>query len=264
MVVPVAERYLLLGLRLGRHVEGLVDAYVGPAELAAAVAVEPLTDPAVLVTDADALLADLEDGWLRDQGWFSRRRTRLDELLPGRGPLRERHERWEAAMRVPEASIGPAVAAVIEESRRLTSRFVRLPDGEGVDLELVHDEPWLGFNSYQGNLRGRVSVNVTLPLSAIELLVLALHEGYPGHQAERACKEQHLVRERGLLEESIVLVPTPQSLVTEGIGKLAPSSSSRVRTARGSRPSCARPLSRSTCRTPSPSVGRWSRASGRR
>lgn len=125
-------------------------------------------------------------------------------------------------MRVPEASIGPAVAAVIEESRRLTSRFVRLPDGEGVDLELVHDEPWLGFNSYQGNLRGRVSVNVTLPLSAIELLVLALHEGYPGHQAERACKEQHLVRERGLLEESIVLVPTPQSLVTEGIGKLAP------------------------------------------
>ena len=75
MVVPVAERYLLLGLRLGRHVEGLVDAYVGPTELAAAVAVEPLTDPAVLVTDTDALLADLEDGWLRDQG-CSRRRTR--------------------------------------------------------------------------------------------------------------------------------------------------------------------------------------------
>jgi hypothetical protein len=30
------------------------------------------------------------------------------------------------------------------------------------------------------------------------------------------------VRERGLLEESIVLVPTPQSLVSEGIGRLAP------------------------------------------
>jgi len=32
-----------------------------------------------------------------------------------------------------------------------------------------------------------------------------------------------LVRGRGLLEETIVLVPTPQSLVSEGIGRLAPS-----------------------------------------
>ena len=28
-----SERYLQLGLRLGRHVDGLVDAYYGPAEL---------------------------------------------------------------------------------------------------------------------------------------------------------------------------------------------------------------------------------------
>ena len=32
-----------------------------------------------------------------------------------------------------------------------------------------------------------------------------------------------MVRARGLLEETIVLVPTPQSLVSEGIAKLAPS-----------------------------------------
>ena len=34
----VVERYLPLGLRLGRHVDGLVDAYQGPAELPQAVA----------------------------------------------------------------------------------------------------------------------------------------------------------------------------------------------------------------------------------
>ena len=28
-----AERYLVLGLRLGKHVDGLVDAYYGPKEL---------------------------------------------------------------------------------------------------------------------------------------------------------------------------------------------------------------------------------------
>ena len=60
-------------------------------------------------------------------------------------------------------------------------------------------------------------------MSAIELLVTALHETYPGHHAERCLKEQLLVRDRGLLEETLVMVPTPQSLVAEGIASLAPS-----------------------------------------
>ena len=38
-----AERYLELGLRLGRHVDGLVDSYYGPPELKArALGIEPL------------------------------------------------------------------------------------------------------------------------------------------------------------------------------------------------------------------------------
>ena len=39
----IALRYLLLGLRLGRHLPGLVDSYHGPAELSEAVDGEPLT-----------------------------------------------------------------------------------------------------------------------------------------------------------------------------------------------------------------------------
>jgi hypothetical protein len=57
----------------------------------------------------------------------------------------------------------------------------------------------------------------------MELLVLALHETYPGHHAERCSKEHLLVRGRGQLEETLVLVPTPQSLVAEGIATIAPS-----------------------------------------
>jgi hypothetical protein len=49
-----------------------------------------------------------------------------------------------------------------------------------------------------------------------------MHETYPGHHAERASKDHLLVRGRGLLEETLVLVPTPQSLVSEGIAELAP------------------------------------------
>ena len=69
--------------------------------------------------------------------------------------------------------------------------------------------------------RADVSVNTDLPRSAVELLHLVLHETYPGHHAERCLKEVALVRGRGLLEQTIVVVPTPQSLVSEGLAELA-------------------------------------------
>jgi len=254
----VAERYVQLGLRLGRHVDGIVDTYYGPAELAAAVDAEPVVEPRALVAAAEALLDEIEDGWLRDQvgglrtyagvlagesfsyadeveGCYGVRPTytdeavftaaheRLAELLPGDGSLAERYERWQHSIRVPAELVEHTVAAAVEEARAWTRGLVELPAGEGVVLEIVRDKPWLAFNDYLGDLRGRVSVNVDQPMSAIELLHRTIHETYPGHQAERCCKEHLLVRGRGLLEETLVLVPTPQSLVTEGIAELAPS-----------------------------------------
>ena len=62
-----AERYLVLGLRLGKHVDGLVDAYYGPAELQQLVDGEETVGAEQLAADADALLAELDDGWLGDQ-----------------------------------------------------------------------------------------------------------------------------------------------------------------------------------------------------
>lgn len=257
MTGSAAERYLRLGLQLGRHVDGIVDAYHGPVELAAAVEKEPPADPRALVSGAEALLDELEDGWLRDQmlgvhtyaralageigsyadeveGCYGVRPTftdeavfaaaheRLEELLPGPGPVAARHGRWEESIRVPAERIEPALAAVIEEARAWSRGLVGLPEGEGVALEIVRDEPWRAFCAYLGGLRSTIAVNVTLPMSALELLVLALHETYPGHHAERCCKESLLVQGRGLLEETIVLVPTPQSVVSEGIATLAP------------------------------------------
>jgi hypothetical protein len=124
---------------------------------------------------------------------------------------------------VPAEQVERTVAAVIEEARRWTRGLLELPAGEGVDLEIVRDQPWLAFCEYLGDLRSRIAVNVDLPMSAIELLILTIHETYPGHHAERCSKEHLLVRGRGLLEETLVLVPTPQSLVSEGIATLAPS-----------------------------------------
>jgi hypothetical protein len=67
MTQSAAERYIRLGLQLGRHVDGIVDAYFGSAEPAAAVDAEPPVEPRALVAAAEALLDELEDGWLRDQ-----------------------------------------------------------------------------------------------------------------------------------------------------------------------------------------------------
>jgi hypothetical protein len=250
-------RYLRLGLQLGRHDDGIIDAYFGPPELADAVGAEPPVDPRALVTTAEALLDELDDGWLRDQarglrtyagvlagesgsyadeaeGYYGVRPTYTDEavftaaheeleqLLPGDGPLAERYQRWEESIRVPTEQIEPAIAAVIEEARAWTRRLVELPEGEGVSLKIVHDKPWWASCDYLGDLQSRIAVNVDLPMSALELLVLATHETYPGHHTERSSKEHVLVRSRGLLEETLVLTPTPQSLITEGIAVLAP------------------------------------------
>jgi hypothetical protein len=258
MSAPAAERYVRLGLQLGTHVDGIVDAYFGPSELAAAVDAEPPVEPQELVGDAEELLAELDDGWLRDQvlglqtyamalagapvayadevegcygirpihtdeAAFTAAHERLDELLPGTGSLAERHERWEESIRIPGDRIERTIAAVLEVARSQTRSLVELPDGEGVVLEIVRDEPWLAFCEYLGDFRSRISVNVDLPMSGVELLVLAIHETYAGHHTERCCKEERLVRGRGLLEETLVMVPTPQSLVSEGIASLAPS-----------------------------------------
>jgi hypothetical protein len=252
----LVQRYLRLALRLGRLEEGLVDTYFGPAEIAEAVAAEPEPTPAAVAAEADALLDELPDGWLRDQvvgvrtysgvlageaygfadelmGCYGVRPTytdeavfeeahqRLSELLPGPDPLAERYQRWRESMLIPADRVAPMMATVMERARAWTEELIPMPAGEGVELELVHDRPWAGFNLYLGDMRGRISVNADLPRSAMEVLHLTIHETYPGHQAERALKDQRLVREQGRLEETLVLGPTPQSLIAEGIAELA-------------------------------------------
>jgi hypothetical protein len=252
----IVERYLRLGLQLDRHVEGTVDAYFGPPELAEEVRAAPPVDAGTLAGDAEALLGELQDGWLRDQvtglhtfarvvagealpyadevercygvrphrtdeSAFAAAHARLDELVPGEGSLAERYQGWRKESAVPRDQIERVVKAVLEEARAWTARVVDLPAGERVTVEIVEDKPWGGFCYYLGDLESRIELNVDIPRSTDELLHLALHEAYPGHHAERCLKDQVLVRDGGRLEETIVLVPTPQSMIAEGIAELA-------------------------------------------
>ena len=253
--LTAAERYLELGLRLGRHVDGLVDAYYGPAELKAQVDAEEVVDAAELAADAGALLAEVPDGWLCDQvrgcetyarvlagetiayadeveGCYGVRPERtptavyeaahadLDELLPGEGSLFERRQAWRTQHLVD----GDLALVVLEDLlpllRARTSEIVDPPAGERVALEPVRDEPWWAFNYYEGDLASRVVFNVDVPTTGFDLIELAAHEVYPGHHTEHCVKEELLLREQGMLDEAIQLVPTPQALLSEGIAEI--------------------------------------------
>ena len=145
---------------------------------------------------------------------------RLDEVLPGSGPLAERLVAWRESHAVPVDRLRAAINSLAEDLRERTRALFGLPDGEHVDFELVTDQPWSGFNYYLGDLRSRVAVNTDLPVLSTGLAHLVAHESYPGHHTEHTRKEVGLVRRRQWWEESIFLVGTPQCLLAEGLADL--------------------------------------------
>ncbi len=261
----VVGRYLELGLRLGRHLEGLVDAYYGPADLSSRVEAEPVRQLPALVDDARRLAADVDAGagdldprrrtWLRAQitglhtvgrklageeisyadeveacygvrprsvpeDDLAAAHRRLDEVLPGSGPLAERLIAWRESHAVPVEALDGAIHALADDFRERTDAMFGLPDGEHIDFVLETDKPWSGFNYYLGELRSRVAINVDLPVLSTSLGHLVAHEAYPGHHTEHTRKEVGLVRRRDQQEESIFLVGTPQCLLAEGLADL--------------------------------------------
>jgi hypothetical protein len=58
----IVERYIELGLAVGRHIDGFVDAYYGPPDLAIRIRLEPIRSPDELVFEAKALLGSIDAG----------------------------------------------------------------------------------------------------------------------------------------------------------------------------------------------------------
>jgi hypothetical protein len=75
----VVGRYLELGLSLGRHVEGLVDAYYGPPAFAERAANAPPVPPSDLASRARTLVADIDAGMSLDDRSGSAERGGSDD-----------------------------------------------------------------------------------------------------------------------------------------------------------------------------------------
>jgi hypothetical protein len=257
-VADLVERYLELGLRLGRHAEDLVDSYYGPGELASRVEGEELRPPAALAEDAAALAAELEhDPWLagqvrsleasarklagepleygeegrrvygieprwHDEEPFRQAAAQLDEALPGSGEVRERYARWFEETAMPVELVEQAVLDAAAQLRRLTREQFGLPEGEEFELELVTGERWLGYAHYLGGLRTGIRVNIDLPLPAADLVLLTSHEIYGGHHTHRVWQEVELVRGQGQVERTLDLLWSPEAVISEGIAMTGP------------------------------------------
>ncbi len=170
----VVERYLALGLRLGRHVDGFVDAYYGPAGLQQRVEAEVLLDPARLRDDAARLISDLDAGaddpdigprrrrWIRAQtvGLHASARKLAGEDISyveevetcyGVRPTMRDEEVLEAAHR--------ALDEVLPGDGPLAERYVSWREAQAVPTEKLHP----AIDSLAEDLRSRTDEAFGLP-----------------------------------------------------------------------------------------------------
>ncbi|HEV8404066.1 MAG TPA: hypothetical protein VGQ31_13630 [Candidatus Limnocylindrales bacterium] len=162
---------------------------------------------------------DHTPAWIPDER-FDDAAARIDDLLPGDAVLEDRLAAWDARLEVPADHLPAVLDWLVERFRGVAAGLFGLPDGEGVRLGLVRDQPWSAYNWYDGGRHSRIDVNTDLPVRAPSLPAMMAHESYPGHHLEQSTKEAEQVDRLGRLESSILLINTPESLISEGLADL--------------------------------------------
>ncbi|MFW9995459.1 MAG: hypothetical protein ACFFD4_25710 [Candidatus Odinarchaeota archaeon] len=260
------KQYLLLGLRIGKLIDGYVDSYFGPPELATMVNNEDSRSPESLLEISHSLLKDLpEQGFeeernrflekvlnatvsslevlsgiqvpylelvkrlfdiepeLIDDKVFFNAVDELENLYDGQGTLLERIEEARKLSSLSPDKVESSMKQGFEIAREKTlETFTELlPPEESISIKIVQDAPWSAYNWYLGNYKSRIDVNTDLPVQWNNILLLSCHEGYPGHHTEHAIKEKVLYIENNRFENAILLVHTPEAVISEGIGNTA-------------------------------------------
>jgi hypothetical protein len=151
---------------------------------------------------------------------FAAAAARIDEHLPGEATLSERLAAWDDRSVIPVERLAGVVAWLVDRFRASAAAHFGLPDGEDLRVSLVTGQPWGAYNWFDGGRRSRVDINTDLPARASMLPRTIAHEAYPGHHLEHAWKEADLVEAQGRLESSILLINTPECLISEGLANL--------------------------------------------
>lgn len=186
MTIP--EGYVELGLRLGRHVDGLVDAYYGDPALKERVDAEPLREPAALVEDARELIGALDADGLEDQRghWLRAQLVGLQtvarklageelaysdevELSYGVRPQHTPEEELQEAHRLLDAALPGSDA--------LADRYQHWREGDTVPTHLLHQV----LEAIVEDLRARTADLFGLPEGEAYVLDLVTDEPWAAY-----------------------------------------------------------------------------------
>ncbi|WP_304143304.1 hypothetical protein [Ignavibacterium album] len=151
-----------------------------------------------------------------DEKFFKSAIEELDKLLPGKGTIAERVQKFKERFRIPEERLKSVFDAAIKECRERTLKNIQLPPTENFTVEFVKNKPWGAYNWYKGNFYSVIQVNTDLPVYIDRAVDLAAHEGYPGHHVYNALLEWNLYRQKEWVEFSVYVLFSPQSLIAEG------------------------------------------------
>lgn len=140
----------------------------------------------------------------------------LELLVPGDGPLNERYTAYSSQFVIPSEKLNAVFTTAIVEAKKRVSEKIDLPKNEKFELSYVTNQPWSGYNWYQGEYTSLIQINTDLPIHIERAVDLACHEGYPGHHVFNLMLEKQLVDEYGWKEMTIYPLFSPQSFIAEG------------------------------------------------
>ncbi len=216
-VAALADALPTQGFEPGRQV------YLAKQVRALETIARKLNGESFALTDEVQRCFDISPEWT-PEAQFEEALALYEQALPGAGSLADRFHahRSRYELRPDQAHLVQGIMEqIMAEVRQRTLGFIDLPEGEGVEICTVTQQPWGAYNWYLGGYRSRIELNVDLPISLSGLVDMMAHEGYPGHHAEHLLKERLLYRDRGYLEHSILLINTPECVISEGIATTA-------------------------------------------
>ncbi len=260
------KEYLLLGLRMGKLIDGFVDAYYGPSDLSNIVENEESLTAKDLLESCKQLQNQLNNQdfigeriqlmrknleaietslnifsgkdipfiekvskiyditpKLVDDSEFYKLSEELKSIFEGSGELSTRIDNFKNSHNLPMNILHEIFVKTSEKIRKRTFNAFPdlLPKGEEISIKIVKDKPWGAYNWYQGNFKSRIDINTDIPLDCVGVLKFITHEAYPGHHTEHAVKEKNLYLDQKRFEHSILLIFTPEAVISEGIGNTA-------------------------------------------
>ncbi len=152
-----------------------------------------------------------------DPAIFDTAAREIATLLPGPGSLADKLAAWDARFEIPAEHLMTVAGWLVRRFREAAASSFGLPDGEDLRIARVTGQPWAAYNWYRRRapIPSRRQYGSAGPCPRPRRA--GRPRGVPGHHLEHAWKEADLVDRQGRLESSILLINTPECLISEGL-----------------------------------------------